>query len=103
MPAIRLANVAAGTANALDGLRFQEIPAGGGYVTIYASTAVATGNIDFSVENEEFLSAAVCNTETAADVIDTSRDLILPREPVPAGKMYLSVNTQICNVLVIIE
>jgi len=41
MPSIRLSNIAAGTANALDGLQFQDIPEPGALVTIYASTPVA--------------------------------------------------------------
>lgn len=103
MPSIMLKNVAAGTANAVDGLQFQDIPEPGALITIYASTAVAGGTIDFRVGTEAFLQAAAVNVEGAADVIDTDRDLVLDREPVPAGKMFLPVNTQICNVLVVIE
>lgn len=103
MPAIMLKNVAAGTANALDGLKFQEIPRGGGFVTIYASTAVAGGNIDYSVENEDHLVGAEVNIESSADVVDTDRDMVLDREPVAGGKQFLAVNAQVCNVLVVIE
>lgn len=103
MPSIALKNVAAGTANALDGLSFQDIPAGGAIVTIYATTAVAGGNIDYRVGREDFLVGAQLNIEAAADVVDTDRDAVLFREPVPAGKQFLAVNAQICNVLVILE
>lgn len=103
MPAIMRKNVAAGTANALDGLKFQEIPPGGALVTLYASTAVAGGNINFSVGSEDFLSAAAVNIEGTADVVDTDRDMVLMKEPVPPGKMFLAVNDQICNYLLIIE
>jgi len=103
MPSIGLKNVAAGTANALNGLQFEDIPAGGALVTIYASTAVAAGNIDFKVGTEDFLSAYEVNIEIAADVVDTDRDLVLLREPVPSGKMFLAVNAQICNVKVDLE
>jgi len=102
MPAISLKNVAAGTSNCLDGLKFQNLQ-GPALISIYASTAVAGGNIDFSVDTEDFLKAAEANIEASADVVDTDRDLILLREPVPAGKMFLSVNAQICNVLVMID
>lgn len=102
MPAIMRKNVAAGTANALDGLRFQNLPAPS-LVTLYATTAVAGGNIDFSVDSEEFLTAAEVNIEASADVVDTDRDVVLMREPVPAGKMFLSVNAQIVNFLLVIE
>lgn len=103
MPSIQLKNVAAGTANALDGLQFQDIPAPGALVTIYATTPTAGGLISYSVGTERFLVAAAVNVEAAADVIDTGRDLVLDREPVPAGKQFLAVDTQIGNVLVVIE
>lgn len=103
MPAIMLKNVAAGTANALDGLQFQDIPEPGALISIFATTAVAGGNIDYRVGTESFLQAAAVNIEGAADVVDTDRDQVLMREPVPAGKQFLAVNTQICNLLVMIE
>lgn len=102
MPAIALKNVAAGTANALDGLKFQNLPTPS-LITLYATTAVAGGNIDFSVDSEDFLNAAQVNIEASADVVDVDRDLVLSREPVPAGKMFLAVNAQIVNFLLIIE
>tara|TARA_R110000823_G_C15896761_1_gene496536 strand:- start:572 stop:886 length:315 start_codon:yes stop_codon:yes gene_type:complete len=98
-----LKNVAAGTANCLDGLQFQDIPAPGALVTIYASAAAATGTISYSVGTERFLVAAEQNVESAADVVETERDMVLDREPVPAGKQFLAVDTQVGNVLVIIE
>lgn len=103
MPSIRLSNVAAGTPNALDGLQFQDIPAPGALVTIYASTAVALGLISYSVGTERFLVAAAVNIEAAADVVDTQRDMVLDREPVPAGKQFLAVDAQVGNLLVVIE
>ena len=103
MPSIRLGNIAAGVANALDGLQFQDIPEPGALVTIYASTAVATGLISYSVGTERFLVAAQVNTEQNADEVNTQFDMILDREPVPAGKQFLAVDTQVCNVLVVIE
>jgi len=103
MPSMMLKNIAAGTANALDGLQFQNIPIPGALVTIYASGPTAAGNIDYSVDTERFLVAAEFNVEIVADGIDTSRDKILDREPVPAGKQFLAVNAQIANLLVVIE
>jgi len=103
MPSIMLKNVAAGTANALDGLQFQDIPEPGALVSIYASTPTATGTLSYSVGTERFLVTAEQNVEIAADVIDTNRDLVLDREPVPAGKQFLAIDTQIGNVLVVIE
>jgi len=103
MPSISLKNIAAGVANALDGLQFQNIPEPGALVTIYASTPTAGGSIDYSVGTERFLSGAETNIETSADRVATDTDLIMDREPVPAGKQFLAVNAQIANLLVVIE
>ncbi len=103
MPSISRINVAAGTPNDLDGLQFQDIPEPGALITIYSSTAVSGGNIDYSVGTERFLVAAFPNVEIVADAVDTQRDLILDREPVPAGKQFLAVNAQICNYVLVIE
>lgn len=103
MPSIRLSNVAAGTANALDGLQFQDIPEPGALVTIYASTAVALGLISYSVGTERFLVNAGINIEGSADVVSTEVDMVLDREPVPAGKQFLAVDAQVANLLVVIE
>lgn len=103
MPSIRLSNVASGTANALDGLQFQDVPEPGALVSIYGSTAVAGGLISYSVGTERFLVDASLNVEIVADAVDTQRDMVLDREPVPAGKQFLAVATQIGNVLVVIE
>jgi len=102
-PSISLKNVAAGTANALDGLQFQDIPEPGALVSIYASTPTAGGTITYSIGSERFLVAAQTNIETSADRVDTSVDMILDREPVPPGKQFLAVDAQIGNVLVVIE
>ena len=103
MPSIRLSNVAAATANALDGLQFQDIPEPGALVSIYASTAVAGGTISYSVGTERFLVDASVNIERSADEVGTNVDMVLDREPVPPGKQFLAVDAQICNLLVVIE
>jgi len=102
MPSIRVSNAGV-QANAVDGLKFQDIPAGGALVTIYASTAVALGTIGYTVGTEEFLSLASLNIESSADVVDTQRDMVLDREPVPGGKQFLSVEGQVANFLIVIE
>jgi len=103
MPSIRRNNVAAGTPNDVDGLQFQDIPEPGALITIYASTAVALGTIDYSVGTERFLVGAEVNVEQNADEVNSNTDLVLDREPVPAGKQFLAVNAQVCNYLIIIE
>ena len=103
MPSIRLSNVAAGTANALDGLQFQDIPEPGALVSLYASTAVALGTISYGVGTERFLVDASINIEQSADEVDVNIDGVLDREPVPAGKQFLAVDGQVANLLVVIE
>lgn len=103
MSSIMRRNVAAGTPNDLDGLQFQDIPFPGALVTIYASTAVAGGNIDYSVGTTRFLVGALVNIELGIDIVDRSRDKVLDREPVPPGKQFLAVNGQVCNYDVVIE
>jgi len=103
MPSILLKNIAAGTANAVDGLQFQDIPEPGALVTIYASTPTAGGLISYSVGTERFLVAASSNIEISADVVDTQQDLILDREPVPPGKQFVAIDAQIGNFLIVIE
>lgn len=103
MPSIALKNIAAGVANALDGLQFQQIEEAGALVTLYVSTAAAGGNVSYSVGSERFLVAAQANIEKSADEVNTNADMILDREPVPAGKQFLAVDAQICNFLLVVE
>ena len=102
MTSIRLSNREI-QANALDGLQFQDIPEPGALVTIYASAAVALGEISYSVGTERFLVDASVNIEKSADEVNTNADMVLDREPVPAGKQFLAVALQVCKVLVVIE
>jgi len=102
MPSIRISNAGV-QANAVDGLQFQDIPIPGALVTIYATTAVATGTISYSVGTERFLVLASVNIEASADEVLTNRDMILDREPVPPGKQFLSVEGQVANFLIVIE
>ena len=103
MPSIRRSNVAAGTPNDVDGLPFQEIEEPGALVTLYASTAIAGGTIDYAIGSERFLVAASINIEKSADEVNTNADMVLDREPVPAGKQFLAVNGQVANYLIVIE
>lgn len=103
MPSIRLSNIAAGVANALDGLQFQDIPEPGALVSISATTAVALGTISYAVGTERFLVLASINIEQNADEVRDREDLVLDREPVPPGKQFLSVEGQVANLLVKIE
>jgi len=102
MPSIRISNAGV-QANAVDGLQFQDIPEPGALVTIYASTPTALGTISYSVGTERFLVAASVNIEGSADVVNVNTDMVLDREPVPAGKQFLEVAVQIANFLIVIE
>jgi len=102
MPSIRISNAGV-QANAVDGLQFQDIPEPGALVSIYATTAVALGTISYSVGTERFLVLASINIEQNADEVRSDGDMILDREPVPAGKQFLSVEGQVANFLIVIE
>jgi hypothetical protein len=103
MPSIMLKNQAAGSANVLTGLTFETIPAPGALVSVYATCAAAGGTISYAVDQERYLVSAQTNIESSADVIDTDRDLVMDREPVASGQQFLSVDSQVGNVLVVIE
>jgi len=105
MPSIRRNNVAAGTPNALQGLKFEEIGANGAEITLYGSTPTIGCQISLSVEggDREVLSLAEPNTEQNADEVNTDFDLLLINEPVGPGKMFLQVDSQIANFALFIE
>lgn len=103
MPSISLKNIAAGTANAVSGLSFEQIPPGGALVSLYATTAVAGGTVGLKVGSEEYLSAAEVNIESSADVVDTDRDQVLFQEPVGEGQLFIPVSAQVCNILLVLE
>lgn len=105
MPTIMRQNVAAGTANALDGLRFQDIPPGGALLTLAASTAVAGGTITLAAEGGDrtIVEAAEVNVEEAADRVNSESDLVLMEEPVGPGKLFLSTAAQVTNFGLYIE
>jgi len=103
MPVIQLKNQAAGTENIVSGLAFQDIPEGGALVSIFATTAAAGGTLSYNVGNERFCVAAQLNIESAVDVIDMARDVLLDREPVPSGKQFVAIDSQVGNVRIEIE
>jgi len=102
MPSIKRVNVGT-TTDALNGLRYkvQGRPA---LVSLYASAVTATDIISFAVDSQDFLTNASPNIEASADVVDTDRDQILFREPVPAGEYFIPLTaTTAVNFLVVIE
>lgn len=105
MPSIRRNNIAAGTANALLGLKFSKVGMKGAFVTLYGSTPTAGGQLTFSAQggDKEIMNLAEPNVEIVADAVDSGRDLLLADEPVGPGDLFLQVDTQICNFALFIE
>ena len=89
MPCIKR-SITAATENALEGLKFS-VQNGPSLVTLLASTPTAGETLSFSVNNEDIVVDAIVNPESASQVVDTDRDVILMQEAVPAGKFYLRV------------
>ncbi len=105
MPNIMRKNIAAGTDNALNGLKFSKIGVNGAFLTLYATTPTAGGTMTFSGEGGDRLLSdlAAVNIEIAADVVDTQRDLIFAEEPMGPGDLFLSIDGQIGNFNLLIE
>lgn len=106
MPSIHRNNIASGTANALAGLKFEEIGPNGANVTLYASTPTAGAQVSFSAEGgeRELLSLGNPNIEISADVVQADGvDMLLADEPVGPGKMFLQIDSQIVNFRLFIE
>jgi len=105
MSSIRRNNIVAGEPNALSNLKFAKIGLNGAVVTLFGSTAVAGGQMTFSAEdgNRDLMNLAEPNVEVVADAVDTDRDMLLLNEPVGPGEMFLQVDTQVCNFLLLIE
>jgi hypothetical protein len=102
MPAIKITDQAS-AANALDGLKFQELLAPA-LISLYLSCVTATDTASYSVGSEDFLKNANPNIEVAANVVDVKRDQVLFQEPVPSGKQFLeTVATTAINFLLVIE
>lgn len=99
MPSIIRSNIAAGTANALTGLKNNTVGPDGAFVTLFASTAVALGTIDFTAEGGNLLIAdgAAINIEVSADVVTVGVDTVCLNEPVGPGELFLAVVGQVAN------
>ena len=103
MPAIKITNQG-DSSNAVNGLKFEDIPPGGALLSLYASCVTAGDTIGLSIGSEDFLKDATPNLEASADVVDTDRDQILFQEPVPEGKMFVPVDvTTALNFLIVLE
>ena len=102
MPAIKRTNVVT-TEDALLGLKFKVLqrPA---LVSLFASGVTATDKISLSVGGTTVLDLANPNVESAADVIDTTRDGVLFNERVPPGELFMPITaTTAVNFLLVID
>lgn len=103
MPSVKRINVAT-TTNAMNGLKFEDVPPGGALLSLYASGVTAGDTIGLSVGSEDFLVDAEVNIEASADVVDTDRDQILFQEPVPEGKIFMPITaTTAVNFILVLE
>jgi hypothetical protein len=101
MPSIKRVNVGT-TTNAVEGLLFSEL-ARRAFLTLYASCVTVTDLIGMSINSVDIIRGASPNLE-ATDVVDTARDLIVHREPVGAGKIFIPITaTTAVNFLLVIE
>ena len=91
MPVIKR-TVTAASSNLLSTLRFTN-PASPAAVSLWASAAAAGNALSFGVDSELVMEAGVVNLEIADRVVDTNRDQMLFREPVPAGQYVLDLPT----------
>lgn len=90
MPTTSRRNVAV-TGDALNGLKFKVL--GPSLVTVSASSQAAGGIFSYSVGSDKQLTVdADVNIETNVDEVDVDKDVILIREPAPAGEHFLDVS-----------
>ena len=96
MPTLR---VATGTStNALTGLTFNTIPAGGAIVNAFVSSATNGDVFGLLIGDRSIVTQGTeCNVEIAADVVDVSRDQMVFNEVVGPGelKMPCTVTTEL--------
>ena len=90
MPTTSRRDIAA-TGDALNGLKFKVL--GPSLVSLAASAQIAGGIFSYSVGSEKQLCVdAAVNIEESVDVVNFDRDLILSREPAPAGEHFLDIS-----------
>ena len=99
MPSIIRKNIAAGTANALTGLKNNTVGPDGAFISLFASTPTAGCTMDLTAEGGNLLlsDAAGVNIELAADKVTVPADVVVLNEPVGPGEVFLAINTQIGN------
>jgi len=103
MPAIKVINQVT-AANAANGLQFNTIGPNGAFITLVAAGVTAGDIIGLTVGGKPVVNAGQTNIEISADVCDTGRDVIIEREPVPPGEIFLPVTAATAlNWLLIIE
>ncbi len=90
MPSIKRSAIAA-IGDALNGLKFKTYTRST-LVTLAASAAAVGGTLDYSIGSDKQLTvSAEANLESANQVVDAQRDIILMREPAPPGEHFLDI------------
>jgi len=80
------------SADALNNLKFSNIPPGGGLVNGWVSGATAADTFGFSDDSRELVvQGSECNIELSADVITIDRDQVIFDELMLPGQMFLPV------------
>jgi len=103
MSMIKLLNQASNV-NAVANLQFSTIGPEGALLTLFASCVTAGDVISCTVGGKNIADLAQPNVEISADVVDTDRDLLFAREPVPPGDILLPITaTTAVNFLLILE
>ena len=89
MPSIKRTLTAADP-NALSNLRFSN-PKRPAAISLWASSVTAGEDLTFGVDEMVIGEALEINLEIANQVVDTGRDQLLFREPVPPGQYILDI------------
>ena len=103
MPSTKVTNQAT-AANAMTGLEFEDIPAGGALLSFYAAGVSNNDTVDLRAAGDQLLVLANPNIEISADVLDVGRDQLLFQEPVKEGKVFIPITvTTAMNWLLVLE
>jgi len=91
MPSLRF-RVSATTPDALATKQFNQIPAGGAILNMWAAGVTTTDSYGLSIGNKIIMvNGSLYNVEIAADVVDNDRDQLIFNELVPQGQLVMPV------------
>jgi len=99
IPIVVIATAALETPNAVENLKFNVIPATGALLTLWLVSSVEGHVAGLSVGNEDFMVGVQPNVEGSTGVADADRDVLLVREPVGGGKIFLPLSQPAAGVI----